>query len=189
MKYLFKTVCALTMLCAASVSQASIIDLPVNGKVAGSVIGDSAWLLEDTFSDGLDYILFEVTEASLVDIVLNASIDFGLSLYSGTVGNEYGIVFENSRNFSDFFTDLTYITGSNPFVPGSPDFLTGISLAAGFYTLAVGGSEGLGDTFSDYAYDLSVDINAKAAPVSEPSIVLLMLFSIGGMFAVRRLQK
>ncbi|MBU3002548.1 PEP-CTERM sorting domain-containing protein [Paraglaciecola arctica] len=189
MKYLFRTICAVAMLGAASVSQASIIDLPVNGNVAGSVTGDSAWLLENTYGDGLDYILFEVTEASLVDIVLNASIDFGLSLYSGTVGNEYGITFNNSGDFSDFFTDLTYITGSDPFVPGAPDFLTGISLTAGFYTLALGGSEGLMDTFNEYDYELSVDINAQVSPVSEPSIVLLMLFSMTGMFAVRRKLK
>jgi hypothetical protein len=189
MKYLSKIVFALVMLCATNLSQASIIDLPLSGNLTDSVTGDSAWLLEDTYGDGLDFILFEVTEESLVDIVLNASIDFGLSLYSGTVANDFAIVFNNSSDFSDFDKDLTYITGSVPFVPGAADLLTGISLAAGFYTLAVGGSEGLMGSNSEFEYELGIDIVSSVQPVSEPSILSLMLFSMGGVFAVRRMQK
>lgn len=188
MKYLFKTIFALSLLSATSVSQASIIDLPLSGNLTDSVTGDTAWLLEDTFGNGLDFILFEVTESSLVDIVLNASIDFGLSLYSGTVVNDFAIIFNNGSDFSDFNTDLTYITGSDPFVPGAADFLKNISLEAGFYTLALGGSEGIFDTFNEFTYQLNVDINA-VEPVSEPSILLLLLFSMAGMLTIRRKQK
>lgn len=189
MKYLPKAIFALVMLCTTSFSQASIIDLPLSGSLTDSVTGDSAWLLEDTFGDGLDFILFEVTDSSVVDIILNASIDFGLSLYSGTLVNDFAIVFNNSSDFFDFNSDLTYITGSDPFVPGAEDMLSGINLEAGFYTLALGGSEGLFDSTSEYAYELSVDINSTATSVSEPSIALLMLFSIMGVLTVRRPQK
>ncbi|MDO6695451.1 PEP-CTERM sorting domain-containing protein [Aliiglaciecola sp. 3_MG-2023] len=177
---------ALVLLCSASAS-ASIISLPSSGLLSDSVVGDSGWLNEDTFGDGIDFITFDVAAQSTFSATTASFITMGLSLYQGTVANDFAIPFSNSGDFSDLFSFLVYVDGNSPYVPGLGGSLTGLVLEAGSYTLAVGGNEGFFDTFTDYAYNLDVAI-AEVQQVPEPSALFLLFFGIAGLLAARKQQ-
>ncbi len=183
MKRYLNTLLMACTLCFSSLSLASIIALPADGNVSDSVVGDSGWTNEDTFGDALDFVTFDVSTDSLFSVNSSALINLGLSVYQGTVVNDFGIPFANGSDFSDLFSNLSYVAGNNPFVPGIGGALTDILLTAGSYTLAVGGNEGFFDTFTDYAYDLSVALDE--VPVSAPSTLLIFVLSLAGI-AIRK---
>ena len=184
MKRYLNTLLMACTLCFSSLSSASIIALPADGNVSDSVVGDSGWTNEDTFGDALDFVTFDVSTDSLFSVNSSALINLGLSVYQGTVVNDFGIPFANGSDFSDLFSNLSYVAGNNPFVPGIGGALTDILLSAGSYTLAVGGNEGFFDTFTDYAYDLSVALDE--VPVSAPSTLLIFVLSLIGIFNTRK---
>lgn len=146
-------------------ANAGIISLPVSGAINDSVTGDSAWILEDTFGDRLDFITFDFNETYELSASIDALISFGVSLYEGTVTNDIAIPFSNSGDFTDLFGDLLYITGSNPFVPGLGSQIDTIELSAGSCTLALGGNGGVFDDFTTFNYALATQLTS----VSEPS--------------------
>ena len=166
-------------------SQADIIPITINSNASDSVEGDSGWLDEDTFFGGLDFLTFTLEEEAIISVYIDALSSFGISLYSGEIMNEAGIVFNNNSDFFDFSNTLTFIQGNAPFVPADGDNrLTDVILASGDYTIAVGGNEGL-FSFDSVAYNLSLD----AVTVSAPQATLLLLIGFMTMTLVRRQQR
>lgn len=184
MKRYFTLLLMTVALCTSTLASASIIALPNDGNVSDSLTGDSGWLNEDTFGDALDFVTFEVSTDSLLSVTSSALINLGLSVYQGSVVNDFAIPFSNGGDFTDLFGDLNFIAGNNPFVPGLGGSLTDIALTAGSYTLAVGGNEGFFDTFTDYAYNLRVTLDE--VPVSAPSSLLVLLLGLAGVVATRK---
>tara|TARA_R110002153_G_scaffold31908_1_gene96872 strand:- start:136 stop:696 length:561 start_codon:yes stop_codon:yes gene_type:complete len=184
MKRYFNTLLMACTLCFSSLSLATIIALPVDGTVSDSVVGDSGWTNEDTFGDALDFISFDVSADSLLSVTSSSLINLGLSVYQGTIVNDFGIPFANGGDFTDLFSDLRYVTGNNPFVPGIGGSLTNVLLTAGSYTLAVGGNEGFFDTFTDYAYRVNVSLDE--VPVPAPSTLVIMMLGLVGAVAMRK---
>lgn len=185
MKAIYKFLSTALIFAVSVNANAGIISLPINGVVNDNVTGDSAWILEDTFGDGLDFITFDVTETSEFSASIDALISFGMSLYEGTVTNDFAIPFSNSGDFTDLFGDLLYITGSDPFVPGIGSQIDSIELSAGNYTLALGGNEGFFDDFTTFNYALSTQLTS----VPEPSHLFLLFFGLAGLLAARKQQK
>lgn len=183
MKRYFTLLMMMVTLFTGTFASASIIALPNDGNVADSVVGDSGWLNEDTFGDALDFVTFEVTTDSLLSVTSSALINLGVSVYQGTLVNDFGIPFSNSGDFTDLFSQLTYIAGNDPFLPGLGGSLTDVSLVAGAYTLAIGGNEGFFDTFTDFTYNLTVALDE--VPVPAPSTLLIFVLGLAGI-AIRK---
>ncbi|GAC12909.1 PEP-CTERM sorting domain-containing protein [Aliiglaciecola lipolytica] len=187
MKAIFTSIFAVVAIVCSASASASIIALPADGVVADSVVGDSGWLNEDTFGDAIDFITFEIAEKSMFSANTDALISMGISLYQGMLTNDFAIPFSNSGDFTDLFTNLLYVAGDNPFLPGFGGSISNVMLEAGSYTLAIGGNEGFFDIFTEYAYNLDVMIE-EIQEVPEPSAFFLLFFGLAGLLAARKQQ-
>ncbi|GAA0358020.1 hypothetical protein GCM10009092_22780 [Bowmanella denitrificans] len=169
MQTLIKSAGLALLLMLSTTTQAAIMSMTVPGTVTGQVVGEDAWQMDDTA--GVDFWTFEVTQAGNYEFSVSSAITFGLSLFSGTLSADPGFLFFHDQNFTSLFDgELAYVGGSEPYVPGMGNMF-GINLAAGFYTLAVGGND-FGPGIDVYDYSLSV------AQVPEPSLFAIFLLSL-----------
>lgn len=176
----------LASLLMAVQANAAILSLNIPGSVTGSLNSESGWLDEDT--SAIDFYTFELT--SDTDLSFFADTDFtsmGMSLYAGEIMMDPGFLFNNGGDFFDFAGEsLTYLTGTDSFVPGvgSNQLNAGI-IDSGFYTLAVGGNEGV----SFGAFDYTLNVTAVSAAVPEPSTFGIALLMLSGLYCTRRHQR
>ena len=181
-----KVLVLLASLLVAVQANAAIMSLGVPGSASGSLNDESGWLNGDTTA--IDFYTFELTADT--DLSFSLDTDFtsmGMSLYSGALMMDPGFLFDNGGDFFDFAgVSLTYLTGTNPFVPGagSNELIAGI-LGSGFYTLAVGGNEG----FSFGPFDYALNATAVSANVPGPATFGIALMMLAGMFWTRRYQR
>lgn len=169
-----------SLLLFTSIANAGLINTTSNNVISESVVSDNGWASENTFdADAIDFFVFDITERSKLTVDIAGDISFGISLYAGAITNIDNIIFNNDADFSSFFEDLSFIAGIDPFVPGfgNSPFVSD-SIAAGAYTLAVGGNDAGIDLFSSFAY--VIDITNEAVPninVNAPS----WLFAFGAL--------
>ncbi|MBT1064202.1 PEP-CTERM sorting domain-containing protein [Bowmanella sp. Y26] len=172
MQALLKSAGLALILLFGATSQAAIIPMTLPGNVTGQVMGEDAWQMDDTA--GVDFWTFEVTEAGSYSFSVSSAINFGLSLFSGTLTADPGFLFFHDQSFTSLFDgELVYVGGTAPYVPGVGNMF-GINLAAGSYTLALGGND-FGPGFDSIDYGLSV------AKVPEPSLLVLFLLALAGL--------
>ncbi|WP_395343897.1 PEP-CTERM sorting domain-containing protein [Ningiella sp. W23] len=162
-------------LCGAA--NAAIIETNIGNIETGSVLGDSGWLIEDTFTaDALNFYTFSISDAIDLKIEAIADIAIGLSIYSGTISNASGIIFNNDSDFSDFTTKLEYIAGVSALLPGFDNSPVRALLASGDYTVAVGGNQGMFDMFSRFDYSLSFTDASSINTVSAPPLAFFIAY-------------
>lgn len=172
---------ALTIMLTGTVcsAQAGIIHTDANGMVTDTVNGYDGWLSEDTFMDGIDFLVFETLVDSLFSIEVASEIDFGISIYEGLIVNDNNIPFINNDDFFDFNSTLTYIAGT-PSFSAIGSSLDNVALSnPGFYTVAVGGDDFFGPTDS-VAYTASLNTNAVES-VPLPSLPALLAIGLLGL--------
>lgn len=169
---------------AAGTAQADIITTTGNGTVSGSVNGYDGWLNEDTFTGGIDFLVFEADPETLFSIDVSSDIDFGLSVYEGLIVNESGIPFSNSGDFFDFNSFLTYV-GGTPMFAALGSSISGMLLSTGgWYTVAIGGDDIFGSTGSiDYIATLA---SASAQAVPAPALPALLVAGFVALGLSRR---
>jgi hypothetical protein len=179
---------ALAILTTANV-QAAIIPVSIGSAVDETVIGDSGWLNEDTFGDALDFFVLDLVQITDLSIQITSDIAFGISIYQGEIVNDSAIIFDNDGDFFDFSTDLLFVDGSSALLPGfgNPEFLT--TLAAGVYTVAVGGSEGFFDLFTSYSYNIAFSDVSESAKVNAPSWLFSFALMVMAFLAIRKEQQ
>lgn len=186
---LIKVVCCtlllVTSLFGGQAAQAGIMQTNATSTVQSSVLADNGW--SNNFGNGeVDFWWFELTEDSWFSASILADIVFGLSLYSGQVQQDPGLLFSNFSDFSDFAgASLTYLTGTDPFTPLSGGSLDKILLKSGVYTLAVGGNDVGFDPVGQYHYQLMLQSSALQ-PVPAPAPALLLALAVVGLLARRR---
>lgn len=161
-------------------ANAGIMELPGDGEYTDTVDSSNAWLTEDTFGDNnVDFWTFEISAPTTLSIDIESDIAFGISVYMGQIADEFAsMFFSNSADFTD--GSLAYVGGTSA-IPGGSSSLSGLFLETpGFFTIAVGGAEGI-DMMGPFEYAMTV---ATAAAVPEPSTLALML--AGGLALVAR---
>jgi hypothetical protein len=157
-------------------------DATVSGNYAGAVTSSNAWIASNAI-DG-QMVNFWTIDANAGDslslFVTSAAIEFGVSLYRGIV-DETDLLFAGFNNAGDFGDNL-FIAGTNPVTGALGASLLDIFLAdAGFYTIAVGGEQGL--SFDGlFAYDMEV------TRVPEPGTLGLLAAALLATFGMRRLR-
>ncbi len=162
---------------ATTISYEGIIDGAIT-NVSGSVEGFS-WFDDD--AAGVDFWKLQVDNKGLnLNIRGTASttdLDLAFSLYSGTT-----VADESEFDSIGDFGGMTFLYQADDEVilndPLGDPALTNISLAAGEYTIAIGGYDS--EDFGPYAYNLSV----TTVPV--PAAFWLMLAPLAGMFTAGR---
>ncbi len=186
---LIKTVCSTLLLIGTLMygpqAQAGIMQTNATSTVQSSVLADNGW--SNNFGNGeVDFWWFELTQDSWFSASILADIVFGLSLYSGQVQQEPGLLFSNFSDFSDFAgTSLTYLTGTDPFTPLSGGSLDKILLKSGVYSLAVGGNDAGFDPVGQYSYQLALQ-SVALQPVPAPAPVMLLALAMAGVMLRRR---
>jgi hypothetical protein len=189
MMNLIKSVCSTLLLIGTlwcgQQAQAGIIQTTATSTVQSSVMADNGWT--NNFGNGeVDFWWFELTQDSWFSASILADIVFGLSLYSGQVQQDPGMLFSNFSDFSGFAGEsLTYLTGTDPFTPLSGGSLDKILLKSGMYTLAVGGNDIGFDPVGQYRYQLALQSSAlQQVPAPAPAILLAL--ALAGLMLRRR---
>lgn len=186
---LIKSVCRTFLfvgtLLGGQAAQAGIIQTDATSTVQSSVIADNGWT--NNFGSGeVDFWWFELTQDSWFSASILADIVFGLSLYSGQVQQDPGMLFSNFSDFSGFAGEsLTYLAGTDPFTPLSGGSLDKILLKSGVYTLAVGGNDIGFDPVGQYSYQLALQSSALQQ-VPAPAPAMLLALAVVGLLARRR---
>ena len=159
-------------------------DVTDSGKSRRSASSQSsnAWITSSAL-DG-QMINFWTLDANAGDslslLVSSSAIEFGLSLYRGIV-EETELLLAGFNNAGDF-GDNVFIAGTNPVTGALGASLLDIFLTdGGFYTIAVGGEQGL--SFDGlFAYDM------KVSRVPEPGTLGLFATAMFTLFGMRRLR-
>jgi len=185
MKVLLRAVFLIATLTATSTASASIISYTLGADYSGTVASEDGWLMGDTTA--IDFFTFSVAQDTTLSFEITADTSFGMSLYSGMLENDPGFLFSNNSDFSDFLANsFTYLAGTDGFVPGAGNnILVDVMLAAGEYTLALGGNEG----FSLGEAGYSMTSSFTSADVSEPSTLAALMMGLVLLSAVRKQQK
>ncbi len=166
-------------------AHAGILSLDMSAGQAGSLASDNGWLEDDT--QAIDFYTFELTTDTLLDFSVSAPGSVGLSLYASQLLFDPGFLFSNSSDFIDFTGNTYhYLAGTNAFFPGAGDnTLAAGWLAAGWYTLAVGGNEG----FDMGGFNYTLITTAGAMEVPEPASIALFLTLFTGLIMWRNTVK
>ena len=184
MKALISIAAVLAAATFAHSANATLIsgDATTSGSYSGVVTSSNAWITSSAL-DGqmVNFWTFDANAGDSLSLLVNSSaIEFGLSLYRGIV-EETELLFAGFNNAGDF-GDNVFIAGTNPVTGALGTSLLDIFLAeGGFYTIAVGGEQGL--SFDGlFAYDMEV------TRVPEPGTLGLLAAAMLTTFGMRRLR-
>ena len=176
--------CAAVMAAATFANNANaafiIGDATLSGSYAGAVTSSNAWIASNP-TDG-QMVNFWTIDANKGDhlslLITSSALEFGVSIYRGAV-DEMDLLFAGFNNAGDFADNL-FIAGTNPVTGALGTSLLDIFLAdAGFYTIAVGGEQGL--SFDGlFAYEMEV------TRVPEPGALGLLALGLLATFGMRR---
>ncbi|MCG8590509.1 MAG: PEP-CTERM sorting domain-containing protein [Proteobacteria bacterium] len=174
MRKLIRSVALAAVLALAPAAQAAIVgDVSGGGVFAGSVETNDGWVTEQATGDAVDFWTLTVSESQLLEVSIDSSIDFGLSVYDGVVGDDFAgeLAFDNDGDFDGG----TYL-GGTPSFGASGSELALLLPDAGTYTLAVGGDIG-GFGIGPFSYTMTV--------VPEPGTLWLLGLGMSAL-ALRR---
>ena len=158
-------------------AQATIMELSGDGNYSGSVEGDNNWLNSNAFPNGVDFWTFEATTPGTLAVDIESDIDFGISVYAGKIMEDFtALFFDNSGDFTD--GSLTYVDGT-PAIPLPGSSLSNVALlSSGFFTIAVGGDNGLN---MDGVFDYVMNVTTASEPATVPEPSSLALAAVGGL--------
>jgi len=170
-----------------STSPASAVPLSYEGTLSFGVaatgqVGPTGWVDED--ASQVDFWRFVVPSGGACIVAqgtrLNANLDLVLSVYSGTTTADQSL-FRSDASWGG----LTFIGLADDEIPnagpgGDPLFTSGL-LAAGAYTLAIGGFLSVGN--GPYPYSILVN---QAAALPAPTTLLLIGAGIVALAIQRR---
>lgn len=184
MKALISIAAVLAAATFAHSANATLISghIATGGRYAGVVTSSNAWITSSAL-DGqmVNFWTFDAKAGDSLSLSVSSSaIEFGLSLYQGIV-EETELLFAGFNNAGDF-GDNVFIAGTNPVTGALGTSLLDIFLAeGGFYTIAVGGEQGLSFD-GQFAYDMQV------TRVPEPGTLGLLAAAMLTTFGMRRLR-
>ncbi|BBA35554.1 uncharacterized protein sS8_3617 [Methylocaldum marinum] len=167
MNHLFRVTSIVALLTTASIANASITgDVTGGGAFSDDVSTADGWVLNNPASNGVDFWTLTIDQPGYLSVNVGSQIDFGISVYQGSVSDSVGFAFDNAASFRD---PITSELGT--FIDGTPNFgfagstLEDVFLAtAGTYTIAVGGSD---FGFSGpYQYEMTVNVSAVPLPAA-----------------------
>lgn len=178
-----------SMLVASSTAFAGMIegDLTGGGQVYNTVDTDNGWIANTPASNGVDFWTITVNAGDMVSFSVTSEIDFGMSLYKGSVSDDVGFSFLNNADFTDSisFENGQYIVGTNGLFGEVGSELLNIEITeAGIYTLALGGDLGFG-SYGPFNYTLDVEVTE----VPVPAAAWLFVSALAGLAGFRKSAK
>lgn len=163
-------------------ANAGLFTLNLPGDNTGTLTTNDGWNMEDT--SAIDFYTFELMNDAELDFAVSAVSSIGLSLYQGEITMDPGFLFSNSGDFIDFMgNNFAYVTGTDPFFPGAGNnALNSGNLAAGWYTLALGGNEGFDFGGTEYVLTSAF----SQVQVSEPATFSVIFLALAGLLWQQR---
>ncbi|QJR82408.1 PEP-CTERM sorting domain-containing protein [Alteromonas pelagimontana] len=177
MKQLIKAIAVASLMIGSFAANAGIMPISLPSSYTGTVASEDGWLAGDT--SAIDFFVFSLDKETEISFNIDALTSFGMSLYAGELSADPSFLFSNSSDFITFTGEsLTYLTGIDGFTPNAGENeLDAGWLAAGVYTLALGGNEGI--SFASAAYTL--EAIANAAQVPEPGTFILTIMGVAAL--------
>ena len=170
-------------MCSTLRTAALVAALTVGGTVhAATLVSESdtvatidGWLVDAAAGNGVDFWTFSAGPGELnLSVSITSDLDFGISVYAGIVGDDFGteiIGFDNDGDFGDG----VFIAGTPTFPTAGSELLGVLLPGPGDYTIAVGGDGASGFAIGPFDYS----ITATAVPV--PAAVWLFGSALAGL--------
>ncbi len=158
-------------------------DVTGGGNFSNQVATDNGWIIESAAANGVDFWTLNANAGDTVSIDISSVIDFGISVYFGSVMDDLGFAFNNNADFTDPLSGQlgTYIGGTNGDFGVAGSLLSLILPNAGIHTIAVGGDLGFGAS-GPFNYDMNVNI----VSVPETATLLLLLSGLLALYFTRQ---
>lgn len=177
MKTHMKAVIAGVLFTASTLTQAAIVgDVTGGGSFAGTVANGDGWGTNNGV--GVDFWTITVADNTELNIDVTGAFNYGISVYEGAVSSDATGNFDNDGNYSyNFFSETAVFVDGTPDLFGPYNSLYTLLADGGTYTIAIGGVDGLYQSFN---YNLEV----SAVPV--PAAFWLFGSAFAGLMAMRR---
>jgi len=158
-------------------------DVTGGGSFSNQVATDNGWIVESAAADGVDFWTLNANAGDTVSIDISSVIDFGISVYLGSVMDDLGFAFDNNADFIDPLSGQlgTYIGGTNGNFGVGGSLLSLMLPNTGIHTIAVGGDLGFGSA-GPFSYAMNVNI----VSVPEAATLLLLLSGIFALYFTRQ---